>query len=322
MGLQVARFDGDSNLEDLKDQGRQRKAKVRQRRGERKPRRTKSQDIGSTATTQKREKRKVRRALSQDGGDVVLADQNLQPEPEPEPGALPSVRVSTASLVFDSPSNLSDIGSENSEDEGRGRPLIDEVWLEAELHRDIRKTNHTMQDYTRNSDVPTSPQQNPKVLEMSQRERLEFLAGKGRAGQQATKRWWWLPMPTYQAEHISLAVHKRSTVPDRLLATYQKAQGDAAAAAAAAAAAVDGYSERRTGCLSAEARHAAAREAKELTRLDTIQYLTELKAACTEREEIQKKEANERHWGKLRKIAMKRRGGSRRGAIAPSTALS
>ena len=61
---------------------------------------------------------------------------------------------------------------------------------------------------------------------------------------------------------------------------------------------------QRPGCLPAAARHAAAREAAELARHDTIQYLAELKAASSERSEQRKRERKERRWGKLRGLVL------------------
>ena len=92
-------------------------------------------------------------------------------------------------------------------------------------------------------------------------------------------------MPNPYSQHISLAIHTRPTLADRLLTTYKDKEKASKPAVA----------------LSAAAREAAAREADELAREDTLQYLRELKSASTERREIRKKDNNARRWGKLRK---------------------
>jgi hypothetical protein len=292
MGLPIARFDGDNNLEILKEEARQRKLVARQKREER---------------------RKARAVGEEDGIEVALlpAVAETEPEPEPEqeqePEQEPAARGHTepnASPVFDSPADAQE-SSEDSEDEDD--VLMEEMRLEAQLERETsalgrnvaaqrleeREARETMQTYMRDkSGKPTRRPQKHHVPQTSAQERLEFMTGNmeraldtSTDAAKAYRRWWWQPMPNPYSQHISLAIHSRPTLADRLLTTYKDKEKASKPAVA----------------LSAAAREAAAREADELAREDTLQYLRELKSASTERREIQKKDNNARRWGKLRK---------------------
>lgn len=164
-----------------------------------------------------------------------------------------------------------------------------------------------MWDYTRDQKARKDrerAERGPNLPE-SERERLEFLSGAWKGRGAGTKAWWWKPMPTASGDHTSLATRKTATLADRLRLTYEeKMHGDE-----------DG--KRSDYGLSAAARKAAAREAEELERHDTIQYLTELKRASEEREESHKMDVKARRLGKLRQLAAQ--GGRRPGLGLSST---
>ena len=188
------------------------------------------------------------------------------------------------------------VGSEHSQNEDDAPRSIDETRLQADLERESPNSSNqerlTMWEYRREKEARKDRERaenGPNVPE-SDHERLKFLSGSWKGRGADAKAWWWKPMPTAGAEHISLTICKKSTIADRLLLTYKEKK-------------THSDEDTKPYCISAAARKAAAREAEELERYDTIQYLTELKAASMTREEGHKKDVRARRLLKLRQLA-------------------
>eukprot|EP01043_Picozoa_sp_COSAG02_P046195 COSAG02_NODE_4300_length_5532_cov_6.802503_2_plen_413_part_00 len=281
--------------------------KVRPIHGAVKMRRTKFVDGENKTRSKKREKRKVRKTRS--------LDCETEPEPEPEPAldlvldspgspsTMPCMQSDTSRIVASSSEITCDssprsVRSEHSQHEDDSMRSIDETRLQADLEREIANSKNqerlTRWEYERDKEARKDRERaahGPNVPE-SDHERLEFLSGSWKGRGAGTKAWWWKPMPTAGAEHISLAIRKKATLADRLRLTYEENKMHS-----------DEDRKPLDHCLSAAARKAAAREAVELERYDTIQYLTELKAASVTREEGHKKDVRARRLGKLRHLA-------------------
>jgi hypothetical protein len=275
---------------------------------------TQTEQEGATRTTQ-RERRKIRRhrflskSLDFEIREPTQEDQqhtNTAPETKPEldPDLLACMQSDptwVAETARESPaaSSPGTMGGNDGQDEDDAPRWIDETRLQAELGRKSLTRNQaneerlTMWDYAREKQAREEQERaekGPNVPE-TEHERLEFLAGPWKGRGTGTKAWWWKPMPTAAADHISLAIRRKATLSDRLILTYaEKAHRD--------------KDTMHTGYgLSAAARKAAAREAEERERYDTIQYLTELKSASVEREESHRKDVRARRLGKLRQLA-------------------
>ena len=137
------------------------------------------------------------------------------------------------------------------------------------------------------------------------RKRLDYMTGKSTCDARdeevfdtAYSRWWWTPNTNPHAAHISLAIQQRSTLPDRLRSTYKAQQEQKQRERLS--------SPDRADEADTEEEEAAAREAQKglnTAKLDTLQYLRELKTASLERKHGLKKDENARRWSKLRKSA-------------------
>jgi hypothetical protein len=265
-----------------------------------KMRKTMSVDGESNTRSKKREKSKVRKSRSLD----FETEPELEPAQDPvldSPGSPSTLQSDTLRRVASSSEITGDgsphsVGSDHRQHEDDARRSIDETRLQADLEREIPNSLNqerlTMWEYERDKEARKDRERaenGPNVPE-SDNERLEFLLGSWKGRGAGTKAWWWKPMPTAGAEHISLAIRKKATLADRLRLTYEEKK-------------MHSDEDTQPCCLSAAARKAAAREAEQLERYDTIQYLTELKAASVTREEGHKKDVRARRLRKLRQLA-------------------